>query len=80
VTAHEATHLVVRIAGWTFLSAFLLLGAWDLVLIAKGKLSGNSASGVILEVARQAPVWTVLVALAVGVLVGHFFWPLRVSR
>jgi hypothetical protein len=75
VTAHEATHLVVRISGWTFLAAFLLLGIWDLVLIGRGRLSGNSASGVILEVARSEPVWTVLVALAVGVLAGHFFWP-----
>jgi hypothetical protein len=80
VTPHEATHVIVRIAGWMFLSAFLLLGAWDLVLIAKGRLAGNSASGVILEIARDAPVWTVLVALAAGVLVGHFFWPLRVTR
>lgn len=76
--AHAATHLVVRIVGWWFLAGFAALGIWDLVLIAQGRLAGNSASGVIREVASSAPIWTILAALCVGVLVGHFFWPLRV--
>jgi hypothetical protein len=79
VTAHEATHLVVRIAGWTFLAAFLLLGVWDVILILQGRLRGNSASSVILEIARSEPIWTALVGLAVGVIVGHFFWPQRLE-
>lgn len=77
MTAHESTHLVVRLVGWWFLVGFAALGIWDLWLIYRGQLGGNSASGVILEVARQAPIWTVLVAFGVGVLAGHFFFPLR---
>ena len=76
MSPHEQTHLVVRAFGWWMLTGFAALGVWDLWLIYRGFLGGNSASGVILEVARQAPVWTVLAALCVGVLVGHFFWPL----
>lgn len=77
MTPHAATHLVVRVVGWWLLAGVAALGVWDLVLIARGQLTGNSASGVILEVARQSPLWLALASFAVGILTGHFWWPQR---
>jgi hypothetical protein len=56
----------------TFAASFVALGVWDLVLIYRGKLTGNSASRVILEIAQAHPGWVFFVAFALGVLVGHF--------
>lgn len=72
---HDATRTVVWTGFGLFAAAFVLLGIWDLVLIIKNKLPGNSASGVILDIARTVPWFVFLIAFVLGVLVGHFLWP-----
>ncbi len=75
MTLYSWTQRIVWIGFGLFAAAFLLLGAWDIVLIAKGRLAGNSASRVILEIARTAPIFVFVIGLVLGVLVGHFSWP-----
>lgn len=75
MTWHEWTQRVVWISFGVFVAAFLLLGIWDLVLIAKGRLTGKSASGVVLELARTQPILLFAVAFMLGILAGHFLWP-----
>jgi hypothetical protein len=75
VTAYERTRVVVIAAGALFAVSFLTLGVWDLVLIARGQLGGNSASRVIKDFAQAEPVWVFLLGLVLGVLTGHFMWP-----
>ena len=66
---------VVWVGFGLFALSFVLLGVWDLFLILKGRLPGNSASAVILEIARTVPWFVFALGLALGVLVGHFLWP-----
>ena len=75
MTFHDQTRLVVWIGFAVFACAFLLLGAWDIFLIAKNKLPGNSASSVILDIAHQQPIFVLVIGLILGILVGHFTWP-----
>lgn len=75
MTPHEQTHLLLRVVVWWFLAGVAALGVWDLILIARRQLAGNSASEVILEVGRQVPGWFAVVALLVGFLLGHLLWP-----
>lgn len=92
MTMHDWTH---RLVWWGVVNValtFAAWGVWDLVLVARGDLRGNSASGIVLEGAQRHPAWAfafgalvgalpwpvaALVGIAVGVLVGHFFWPQR---
>jgi hypothetical protein len=58
-----------------FAASFVALGVWDLVLIYRGQIAGNSASRVILDTAREHPIWIALLAFVLGILTGHFTWP-----
>jgi hypothetical protein len=75
VTAYERTKVVVAAAGALFALSFLALGIWDLVLIYRGELGGNSASRVIKDFAQGEPIWVFLLGLVLGILAGHFAWP-----
>lgn len=75
MTAYERTQVVVKAAGAVFALSFVALGVWDLLLIKRGQLGGNSASRVILDYATAHPAWVFVLGLALGVLVGHFAWP-----
>lgn len=78
MNAYDRTQAVVWVFLGLFLASFAILGVWDLVLIARGQLTGNSASRVIQDFARNEPVWLFFIALILGVLVGHFFWGQKV--
>jgi hypothetical protein len=82
VTTHEWTLILLRVGAWLIAAGalgFILWGGWDLVLIARGELRGNSISGAAM---RALYGWHpgVLIAVAlslgilVGVLLGHFGW------
>lgn len=75
MTAYERTQIVVKVAGAVFVASFVALGVWDLLLIQRGQLVGNSASRVLLDYASSHPVWVFILGLMLGVLVGHFAWP-----
>lgn len=75
---HYWTHRVVQIAALNIVFTFVAIGLWDLFLIYKNALAGNSASRVILEISMKVPIWVAGVALILGVLAGHFWWPQRV--
>jgi hypothetical protein len=74
VTAYERTQVVVWVAFGVFAASFLLLGVWDLVLIYRRQLGGNSASRVIADFAQAHPVWVFALGLMLGTLIGHFLW------
>jgi uncharacterized membrane protein len=74
VTAYDRTQVVVIVAFAVFAASFIALGIWDLVLIYRGQIAGNSASRVILDTARAHPIWLALLFFVLGVLAGHFFW------
>jgi hypothetical protein len=75
VTAYERTRVVVAAAFGLFALSFVALGVWDLILIYRGQLSGNSASRVIKDFAQAQPIWAFALGLVLGVLIGHFLWP-----
>jgi hypothetical protein len=75
VTAYDRTQVVVVVAFAVFAASFVALGVWDLVLIYRGQIAGNSASRVILDTAREHPIWIALLAFVLGILTGHFTWP-----
>ncbi len=75
MTAYERTRVVVAAAFGLFALAFVTLGVWDLVLIYRKQIDGNSASRVIKDFAQAEPVWVLALGLVLGVLIGHFFWP-----
>lgn len=82
MTTHDWTLILLRVGAWILAAGALgliLWGGWDLVLIARGELRGNSISqaamralygwhpGVLIAV-------SLVVGLVVGVLLGHFGW------
>lgn len=74
MTAYERTRIVVWVAFGVFASSFAILGIWDLVLIYRRQLGGNSASRVIADFAQAHPVWVFVIGLMLGTLIGHFLW------
>lgn len=74
MSLHDIAHRIVWIGFSVFAGSWALLGIWDLVLIARGKLANNSASTVILEIASEHPFFVFVIGLALGVLVGHLLW------
>lgn len=74
MTPYQWTQRIVWTGFGLFAAAFVLLGVWDLVLIARHQLGGNSASAVILGIARTQPLLVFSIGLVLGVLVGHFLW------
>ena len=92
MTWHAWTHRIVLWGALNILATLATWGAWDLWLIREGELSGNSASGIVLETTSRFPAfaflfggllaslhwtWEGLLGICVGVLVGHFTWPQR---
>lgn len=75
MTAYERTRVAVGLCFGLFATSFVGLGIWDLVLIYRGQLRGNSASAVIKDFAQHQPVWVFALGLMLGVLIGHFLWP-----
>lgn len=82
MTVHQWTLVLLRIGAWLLVSGlagFVLWGGWDLVLIARGKLAGNSISGAAM---RALYGWhpgvliavTAALSVLVGLLLGHFGW------
>jgi hypothetical protein len=51
-----------------------VLAAYDVYLNAQGGLA-NTISHRALQAARQYPVIPLVLGLAVGLLLGHLFWP-----
>lgn len=56
-----------------FACAALLIG-WD-VVVATNAVRGDTISEVTLAFARRYPVASVGVGLALGIVLGHLFWP-----
>lgn len=75
MTAYERTRVVVSAAFGLFALAFVTLGVWDLILIHRQQIDGNSASRVIKDFAQAQPIWVFALGLILGVLIGHFLWP-----
>jgi hypothetical protein len=82
VSAHEWTLVFLRLGAWLLVLSLLgliLWGAWDLVLIARGQLRGNSISSAAMHALYG---WhpgaliavSLVIGLLVGVLLGHFGW------
>jgi hypothetical protein len=88
VTVHQWTFVFLRVGAWLLVAGLLgviVWGGWDLVLIARGQLRGNSIS----QAAMRAlygwhPGVLILVAFflgaLVGILLGHFGWVLPAMR
>jgi hypothetical protein len=82
VTDHAWTLVLLRVGAWMLAAGLLGLvvwGGWDLILIARSNLRGNSIS----EAAQRAlygwhPGVLLLIAFflgaLVGLLLGHFGW------
>ena len=82
MTVHAWTLVLLRVGAWTLAAGalgLLIWGGWDLVLIGRGELRGNSISQAAM---RALYGWHpgVLIAVSVsigllfGVLLGHFGW------
>lgn len=82
MTAHEWTLVLLRVGAWMLvagLAGLVVWGGWDLVLIARGELRGNSISQAAM---RALYGWhpgaiiavTFALGLLCGVLLGHFGW------
>lgn len=52
---------------------FLGIVAWDIYLATDGK-SGNTISERARRLGRMWPPFRILLSVAIGVLLGHFFW------
>lgn len=78
MTAYERTVVVLIVVGAVAAACLAALGVWDLLLIHRDQLAGNSASRAIYNTASAHPVWVFILGAALGVLVGHFGWPQRV--
>lgn len=82
MTVHAWTLVLLRVGAWLLAAGALGLivwGGWDLVLIARGELRGNSISQAAM---RALYGWhpgaliavSLSIGLLVGVLLGHFGW------
>ena len=66
----QQVRAVSWIAIYVILAALLAVGAVDLFLVRRG--DGNpTVSSTIWDLAKQYPI----IVLAVGILLGHLFWP-----
>jgi hypothetical protein len=82
VTVHAWTLVFLRVGIWliaTGLLGVLVWAGWDLVLIGRGELAGNSISQAAMRALYAAHpgvliAITLAVGLLVGILLGHFGW------
>ncbi len=89
MTLHSWSHfwakfgLISLLAG--FVLAILVWAIWDIDLIERGKLLGNSASEAIKEMLYGTPPGLLILIVGIicftlGTLNGHFGWPLGGKR
>lgn len=63
-------NLMSMITAWLLLAVLVMVGIWDVYTLLYGE-SGQSVSQYL---HRLATAWPIL-PFAVGVLIGHLFWP-----
>jgi hypothetical protein len=59
-----------RFTSWSIVAATAALIGWDIV-VATNNETGDTISEVLLDASRKRPI----IAAALGIVIGHLFWP-----